>query len=196
MALLARVGQFAKAVGEFDATSVYLETFGDAWVGGFVTRQRRFRRGVFEQYSQTPLPQIWFDIFDQYLAEDIRPGVVVRDPHPVARRRRQSRTIALTVRDGGQQIDPGKAPERRGHGHQFRLGEWISGPAAKRKLPDAGGLRGMGDNNNAVRHHRVVTRIGAIPFQHGEFGKMQIAALFASPAASNFLQANSGEVLR
>jgi len=65
----------------------------------------------------------------------------------------------------------------------------------------------MGDDDDGVGHHRVIGRIGAVPFQHGELGQMQIAALaiakhpgefeiFGSPAASNFLQANSGEVRR
>jgi hypothetical protein len=34
----------------------------------------------------------------------------------------------------------------------------------------------MGDNDHAVGHDRIIGRIGAVPFQHGEFGKMQIAA--------------------
>ncbi len=119
---------------------------------------------------------------------------------------RQCRAIALAVRNGRQQIDAGKALERCGHRQQFRLGKRIGGLAAKRKPSDAGRLRGMGDHDDAVGHDGVIGRIGAIPFQHGEFGKMQIAAfavakhprklenLLLRPAASNFLQANSGEV--
>ena len=77
-ALLARVGQFAKSVGEFDAAGINLETLGDARVGRFCARQRRLRHRIFEQDGQTPLPQIWFDMLDQHLAEDVGPGVVVR----------------------------------------------------------------------------------------------------------------------
>ncbi len=85
--------------------------------------------------------------------------------------------IALAVGDGCQQIDAGKAVECSRHGQQFRLGKWIGGAAAKRKPSDPGGLRGMGDDDDAVGHHGVIARFGAVPFQHGEFGQMQIAAL-------------------
>ena len=35
----------------------------------------------------------------------------------------------------------------------------------------------MGDDDDAVGHDGVIGRIGTVPFQHGEFGQMQIAAL-------------------
>ena len=70
-------------------------------------------------------------MLDQHLAEDVRPGVVVRDPYPVPRRRRKRRAIALAVRDRRQQIDPGEALERGRDRQQLRLGEGIGGSAAK-----------------------------------------------------------------
>ena len=60
----------------------------------------------------------------------------------------------------------------------------------------------------AVGHQRLVRLAGAIPFEHGEFGMMQrrrargcgrrgrSRTMRRSPAASSFLQANSGEVCR
>jgi len=65
----------------------------------------------------------------------------------------------------------------------------------------------MRDDDDAVRHHRLVGLICAIPFQHGEFRQMQVAAFagakhprqfeyFRFTAASSFLAANSGEVRR
>ena len=97
-ALLGGVGQFAKAVGEFDAAGIDLEPFGDARIGRLGARQRRLRRRIFEQHGQTPLPQIRLDMLDQHLAENVRPGVVVGDPHLVRRRRRQRGAVALAVR--------------------------------------------------------------------------------------------------
>ena len=106
-----------------------------------------------------------------------RPGVVVRDPHPPRRRGRQRGAIAVAVRDGGQQIDAGKALERVRHRQQLGLGKRIGDPAAKRKSPDAGRLRGMRNDDDAVVHHGVIGCFGAVPFQHGEFRQMQVAAL-------------------
>ena len=84
-----RIGQFAKSVREFDAAGIDLEAFGDTRIGRFGARQRRFGRRILKQHRQTPLPQIRLDVLDQHLAEDIRPGVVIGDPHPSSRRGRQ-----------------------------------------------------------------------------------------------------------
>ncbi|MGY4418625.1 hypothetical protein ACVWY2_001050 [Bradyrhizobium sp. JR6.1] len=35
----------------------------------------------------------------------------------------------------------------------------------------------MGDDDDRVCHDGVVSGIGAVPFQHGEFGQMEVAAL-------------------
>ena len=35
----------------------------------------------------------------------------------------------------------------------------------------------MGDDDDAVGHHGIVGRVGTVPLQHGELGKMQVAAL-------------------
>jgi hypothetical protein len=95
-----RVGQFTESVRKLDATGINFKTFGDARIGRLCSRQRRFRHRIFEQYRQTPLPQIWFDVLDQYLAENVRPGVIVGDPHPLPCRCRQRRPVALALRDG------------------------------------------------------------------------------------------------
>ena len=110
-ALFGGVGQFAKSIGELDAAGIDLETFGDARIGGLCPRQRRLRRRIFEQDGQTPLPQIRFDMLDQHLAENVRPGVVIRDPHPRARRGRKRRAIALAAAIVAKQIDSRKALE-------------------------------------------------------------------------------------
>ena len=60
--------EFAKGVGELDAAGIDLKTFGDARIGRLRPRKGRFRRRIFEQDGQTPLPQIRFDMLDQHLA--------------------------------------------------------------------------------------------------------------------------------
>ena len=79
--------------------------------------------------------------------------------------------------DRGQQIDPGKALERLRHRQQFRLSKGIGRSAPKRKPANSGRLRRMRDHDDGVGHHSVIARVGAVPFQHREFGQMQIAAL-------------------
>ena len=116
-------------------------------------------------------------MLDQHLAEDVGPGVVVGDPHPRSGGRRQSRAIAPSVRDGGEQIDAGKALECGRHRQKLRLGKRIGDAAAKRKSPDPGRLRRMGDDHDAIGHHGVVARIRPVPFEHGEFRQMQTATL-------------------
>ena len=97
--LLGLIGQFAKPIRKLNAASINFKTFGDARIRRFRTRQRRLRRRIFEQYRQTPLPQIGFDMLDQYLAEDVGPGVVIADPYLVRRHSRERSAIAVTVRD-------------------------------------------------------------------------------------------------
>ena len=94
-----------------------------------------------------------------------------------------------------QQIDPGKALEGGRDRQQFGLGEGIGHPAAKRESPDAGRLRRMRDHDDAVGHDGVIAGVGAIPFQHGEFGQMQIAALAVAehPRELEYLGLAGGE---
>src|SRR5260370_36707646 len=107
-----------------------------------------------------PLPQLWFDVLDQYLAENVGPAVVIGDPHPLSCRCREPCAVAVAARYGGKQIDPGIALERRRYRQPLRLGKWIGDLAAKRKSPDAGCLRGMGDHGQAISHDRIISLIG------------------------------------
>ena len=54
-------------------------------------------------------------MLDQHLAENIRPCVVIGDPHPSICRCGERRAVALAIRNRGQEIDPGKALERLRH---------------------------------------------------------------------------------
>ena len=93
------------------------------------------------------------------------------------------------------------------HGQPVGLGKGI---AAHRDGAAAFGfrhLRRQPHQRQAVRDHRVIVFARPVPFQHGEFRRMQPPAFpvaedageiedFVSPAASSFLAANSGEVCR
>ena len=71
----------------------------------------------------------------------------------------------------------GEPLECGGDAQNFRLGERIGAATTKRKPADAGRLRRMRDHHDGIGDHGIVRGIGAVPFQHGEFGQMQVAAL-------------------
>ena len=97
-------------------------------------------------------------MFDQQLAEDIGPGVVIGYPHLAVRGRRKCGAVAFTAFDGCEQLDTGKALECSRHREQFRLGKGIADLAAKAELPDAGRLRRMGRHHDGIGHDGVVSR--------------------------------------
>ena len=117
------------------------------------------------------------DMLDQDLAEDIRPGVVFGDADLAGGRFCKRGAVALVARNGRQQVDPGEPLEGAGNGQQLRLGEGVGGPAAEGEGPDPGRLRGMGDHDDTIGHDGIIGGAGPVPFQHGEFGQMQVAAL-------------------
>src|SRR5205807_5066992 len=119
-ALLGRVGQLAKAVGELDAASIDLEALRHPRIIGLCARQRRLWRWVFEQDAQTPLPQMRLDMLDQNLAEDIRPGVVLRDADLAGGRLCKCGPIALVAGNGGKQVDSGEPLKGAGNGQKLR----------------------------------------------------------------------------
>src|SRR3954452_1264724 len=116
-ALLARVSQFAEAVGEFDPAGIDLEAFGHPRITWFDPGQCPLRCRILEQDSQSALPQVGFDMLHEYLAENIRPCVVLTDPYPLPGRCRQSIPIATAVHHGCEQIEPREALERGGDRH-------------------------------------------------------------------------------
>lgn len=185
-ALLIGVGQFAKPVGELDAAGIDLETLGHTWIVGLHARQRRLWRWVFEQNGQTTLPQMGFDMLDQDLAEDVRPGVILADADLARRRLRERGAVTLAARNGRKQVDPGEAHERAGDRQEFGLGKGIGDPAAEGELPDPRRLRRPSDDDDAIGHSGVVRCTRPVPFQHGEFGQMQVAALAISEHPCEF----------
>jgi len=107
-ALLVRIRQLAEPIGEFDAAGIDLEPFGHARIGRLDPRQRRLRSRIFEQQRQTVPAQMGFDVLDQDLAENIRPGVVATIRNLLLCRCCQRCAIALAVVDGRKQVDAGK----------------------------------------------------------------------------------------
>src|SRR5206468_7626870 len=151
-ALLPSIGQFAKPVRELDATGINLEAFSDPRVGSLDTGQRRFGDGIFKQDGQTPLPQIWFYMLDEYFTEDVRPCVVLGDSYLPPCRCCQRLAVASAVRDRVKQIDSCKPLERCRYRQQLRLGEGVGRLASKRKSRDARRLCGVRNDDDAIRH--------------------------------------------
>ena len=125
-------------------------------------------------------------MLDQDLAENIRPGVVVRNPNAILGRASQSVAIALAVTDGGEQVDAGEPREGGGNRQQFGLGEGVGAAAAKAEHPGAGGGSGLRDHGDAIGDHRLIGLAGAIPFQHGEFRQVEVTPFAVAEHAREF----------
>ena len=72
-ALLGRIGEFAKTVGELDAAGIKLEALGDARIGRR-PRQRRLRGRVLVEDGGAADAEIALDALDQHAAENIAPA--------------------------------------------------------------------------------------------------------------------------
>ena len=114
-----------------------------------------------------------FDPFHQHAAEDIAPTIVIGDTDAGRQcRTRQSLPIRLPSPERRQEIDAGKARERISHAEPRGRGEWVGRAAAKGKLPRAGRLRCLHQNDGAVAHQRFVALAGPIPFDQREFRRV------------------------
>ena len=120
----------------------------------------------------------WLDPLDQHTAEDVRPGVVGRDPDPGRTRAgRQPLRVGPAGGQRRQKIDSGKAFERFRHRQPVGLRERIGALAAKGELFGAGCFRRGRHQGGAIRHHRRIGLLGAIPLDQGEFRMVQSAPL-------------------
>ena len=95
-ALFGGIGEFAEAVGEFDAAGIELEAFGEAIVALERTGESSFFRGVFAEEGQLAVSQLRLDMPDQNAAEDVGPAIVVSDANAgrLSRRRRACRVCS------------------------------------------------------------------------------------------------------
>ena len=93
------------------------------------------------------------------------------------------------------------------HAQTLGVGEGIAIASPKRKRLDAGRFRRALQERQAIGDDGLVGFAGAIPFEHGEFRRMQRPALAIAEDAGEFedaplagrqklLAANSGEVCR
>ena len=208
-ALLARVGQFAEGVRQLHAAGIELEPLGHPRIARLGTGQRRLDDRVFAQDRGAAEPSCGstrststrLKRSDQVSSSATRMPAALGAP-------RQCVAVGRLRRDSRQQVDAGKPPERLGHGQALGFGERIGFAAAKGEHCRSRPSRPRAASISAQSaHQRLVGLIRAIPFEHREFGMMQRAALAiaedvgeveisSSPAASSFLQANSGEVCR
>ena len=77
----------------------------------------------------------------------------------------------------GEKIDAGMAREGVGDGQPLRLGERVGLAAAEGEARRAGPLGGKRQQRGAIAHQALIGLAGPIPFEHGEFGMVQGAAL-------------------
>ena len=206
----AGVGQLAEAVGELDAAGIELEALGDARVVGLAAgrappRRRDIRRGSSagrgRDCGSIRSTRMRLKMSDQVSSSATRmPAFAPR------RRRARSRS----PRSVASEVDAGVAGEGLGDGEPLGRGEGVGASrprqveASSRRRRAAAAARSA----SAIVHHRLIGLAGAVPFEHGEFRRVQRRRArgcgrrgrsrrsVVSPAASSFFMANSGEVWR
>src|SRR5690606_32797290 len=72
--LFGGIGQFAKAIGEFDATGIDLKAFRNASISRHAPRQSRLAGRITVKNCYTTISQLRLDLFDEDLGEKIRPA--------------------------------------------------------------------------------------------------------------------------
>jgi len=102
--------------------------------------------------------------------------------------RRPARTRAswIAIRapvdgDARYKVDAGIRQEGFGHAQPLRLRERVGLAAAKAKAFGTGLFRGERQEFGAIIHQALVGLADAVPFEHGEFGMVERAALSVAP---------------
>ena len=119
------------------------------------------------------------DALDQHAAEDVGPSIVgaqcERRPWPPRRRARRGRPRRRV--DRRQQIDAGDGGRKLRPRSPARARRTDRAACRGSEASRAGRARRLGQQRRAILHQRLVRLVRPVPFQHGEFGMMQRAAL-------------------
>jgi elongation factor P len=177
--LLGGIRELAETVGELHAADIKLETLGQARIGRHGTRQGRLAAGIFAKDRRLLDAEPRLDGGDQNLAEDVGPGVILRDIKTGALGPgRQRVAVSLAGRgQGGHQVDAGVIVESFGNRQALQFGARITAAVF---VGERGNARGVGSqlhDGRAILDRGRVGLAGAIPFQHGEFGNVKRSAL-------------------
>ena len=119
-ALLGGIGQFAEAVGKFDAAAIELEALGDARIAGARPGQRGLGDRVFVEDRRAAQAQRGLDALHHHAAErsaQLSSGAVRRPACDTAACS-ASRSVAPSGAMRRQQVDAGMAREGFGNGQR------------------------------------------------------------------------------
>ena len=180
--LLVRVGQFAERVGELDAADVELETLRHAWVMRAKSRQRRLRGRILGEEGRPAEAEPRLDLRSLRIrlkTSDHVSSAATRSPIAAAWRANKSRSGSPrpSARQRVEEVDAGVPEKSLAHGQAFGDGEWVGLAAAKGEARRARLSRRERQDARAILHQRLQRRADAIPFEHGEFRRVQGAAL-------------------
>ena len=101
---------------------------------------------------------------------------------PAAARRRCKRIARLRRQQHGK-VDPGETGKCLCDREPLGDGEWIHSDAAEREPLGAGDLGRECQHGRTVVHQHLVALVRPVPFEHGELGMMQRAALAVAKRA-------------
>ena len=190
-ALLVRVVEFAKTVGELDAADIKLEALGDARdllpsLGR--ARQRRQRGRILVENGGAADAEIALDALHQHAAENIAPGVVIGDAD-AGRLRGSSASASRSGMPSGS-VASRSMPAKRANASATVSRSGSAKASAERprkvrcRVPAA--RAATAQDRGAIGHQRLIGFAGAIPFDKREFGIMQRAAFAVAKHLGEF----------
>ncbi len=104
-------------------------------------------------------------------------SAATRRPAALSAEERCAASVEPSGRDGGEQVDAGKAGKRLGDAQALGFEERIGLAAPVGETPGARRLGGERQDRGAIAHQRLVGFAGPVPFEHREFGMVQRPAL-------------------
>jgi len=109
-ALFGRIGEFAEAIGQFDAAGIELEALGHARIARRDTGQCRLDHRIVMENRHPAIAEIGLDLFRKQAAEDVGPGIIRRDAQ--LRLARQAIAVGVSRRiHCREEVDAGIALE-------------------------------------------------------------------------------------
>ena len=177
-ALFGGVGQFAEAIGEFDPAGVQFEAFGKARIVVAGPGERGFGERVARQQRQPAMAEVRLDAGDDDLAEQVGPAIFGSNGNAEPG---DGGSECIAIVQNRRQGDAGVAVEGFHQRQYLGLRKGIARhPAPMQRVIAAGDERGAAQGD-AVGHDVGIGRVGAIPFDHGKFGRVQRARLAIAP---------------
>ncbi len=177
--LLDRIRQFAKGIRELYPTGVELEALGDAGVIPAWARKRSLDAWVFIEDRWAIQAQSRFHALHDDPTEDVRPGIVLRDPdsgRPCGRGEGCTVTASVTIQRC-EEVDSSEVQEGFGDCEMLGRQEWIRNAAPVGQCPGPRSLGGSREEVCAILPQHSIIFLCTVPLEHRELRVVEGSAL-------------------